>query len=537
MWLLIASASTTATLAQSIFLVDDSSPATSPDGSTWAMAFQDLQDALEIADPGDIVLVAEGTYSPSPNRTDNIVSSDLLSGSSPTPRHHSFVFKEPCSVIGGFLGYPTGNTNPLAPDGISSNTVIWGDVTSTPLDIRDNSHHVVFIDGSISDNFASQKVRISRCKIERGYAYPDLDSGGNPISTSSAKQGAGIMCLNGVVELTDVILEWNFAEQNAGAAFIENAAIRTLDCVVQNNRAVTGAAGIFIGSLMPTDDWQRLNHIINTRFISNIATEGAGGAIFAFGPFPETPAPGNHKGLVVLNSLFHGNHATVAGAIVVAAGSTRDSLLVNNTIAFNHGFDENAFDKAGGIFVLSEPTPATGSVEIVNCIVKYNTAQVIPAQQGDPDRVLSNVETEAGFNADVFMTHCNVGGGISSGNPWNSLPQVMDLPPQFINPSTGDFRLTASSPCVEVGNDTYLPRDYMDIDGNGITLAESTPRDLDKLWYLNGMPQQAFREMFTPPNTVLVTGVDDTSGLGRPTIICDMGCFETPSIEGPPPSN
>ncbi|MCA9003574.1 MAG: hypothetical protein KDB61_16740, partial [Planctomycetes bacterium] len=71
--------------------VDDSSPATSPTGSNWANAFQDLQDALELANSNDIILVAEGSYTPDPNRTDNIVGIDTPSGITITSRHHSFV--------------------------------------------------------------------------------------------------------------------------------------------------------------------------------------------------------------------------------------------------------------------------------------------------------------------------------------------------------------------------------------------------------------------------------------------------------------
>ena len=45
--------------------VDASSMAVVMDGTSWANAFDDLQDALDIAGSGDVIHVAEGVYYPS----------------------------------------------------------------------------------------------------------------------------------------------------------------------------------------------------------------------------------------------------------------------------------------------------------------------------------------------------------------------------------------------------------------------------------------------------------------------------------------
>ncbi|MDX1421056.1 MAG: hypothetical protein R3181_13910, partial [Rubricoccaceae bacterium] len=42
----------------------DADAAPGGDGASWATAFDDLQDALAVAAPGDEVWVAEGTYKP-----------------------------------------------------------------------------------------------------------------------------------------------------------------------------------------------------------------------------------------------------------------------------------------------------------------------------------------------------------------------------------------------------------------------------------------------------------------------------------------
>ena len=51
--------------AWQVIHVDDDAPA-GGDGSSWASAFSDLQDALAAARAGDVVRVAQGTYAPAP---------------------------------------------------------------------------------------------------------------------------------------------------------------------------------------------------------------------------------------------------------------------------------------------------------------------------------------------------------------------------------------------------------------------------------------------------------------------------------------
>ena len=54
---------------RTLVYVDQSATASSPDGSSWALAYTDLQDALDVAASNAQILVAEGVYAPS-KRTD-----------------------------------------------------------------------------------------------------------------------------------------------------------------------------------------------------------------------------------------------------------------------------------------------------------------------------------------------------------------------------------------------------------------------------------------------------------------------------------
>ena len=86
-FLIVAASSAGATLR-----VDIDSTATTPDGSTWGLAFLDLQDALNVADEDDEIWVADGTYVPTV-RTDPLVA-----------RSVSFVMVPDVKIVGGFQG-------------------------------------------------------------------------------------------------------------------------------------------------------------------------------------------------------------------------------------------------------------------------------------------------------------------------------------------------------------------------------------------------------------------------------------------------
>jgi hypothetical protein len=69
-----------------------------------------------------------------------------------------------------------------------------------------------------------------------------------------------------------------------------------------------------------------------------------------------------------------------------------------------------------------------------------------------------------------------------------------------------DYRLAASSPCIDAGDNAFLPADFTDVDGDG-DLLEILPLDLDHL-----------------PRRQDVPSVPDT-GIGMAPIV-DMGSYE-----------
>jgi hypothetical protein len=146
---------------------------------------------------------------------------------------------------------------------------------------------------------------------------------------------------------------------------------------------------------------------------------------------------------LIVNCLFVGN----AGSHPVAAGQ---STIINSTFVDNSG-----------------PETVSGAPTLTNCVVFDN---------------FSGVALSSGVTASYS---CIEGGWPGIGN--------ISSDPQFVDASTGDYRLAGGSPCIDAASNPAVPRDVtVDLDGN--------PRFVDD------------------PATI------DT-GLGRAPIV-DMGAFE-----------
>lgn len=135
------------------FVRDDASGG--GDGATWATAFDDLQDALDAADAGDLeqIWIAGGSYRPDRGTGDRDDSFRLVSG---------------VAVIGGFRGDVE---DPSDLDRANETTVLSGVIGGEG--IADNTKHVVEA-FSLSDDTLLEGVTIRRGNAE---GSPDGGSG------------------------------------------------------------------------------------------------------------------------------------------------------------------------------------------------------------------------------------------------------------------------------------------------------------------------------------------------------------------------
>ncbi|NNF34144.1 MAG: hypothetical protein HKN68_08550, partial [Saprospiraceae bacterium] len=187
-------------------------------GSSWADAFTDLQDALSLVRSGDSIWVAKGTYFPSLDPFGNATPTD--------PRDKTFFINDGVSLYGGFAGTESSigarniNTNP---------TILHGNIGDIGID-TDNTYHVILVSGA--SGFSSG-VTIDGFTVTGGNAdgTNSIVVNGNNISRNNAGGicffAAGSSSINDISRNT---ITGNSATNNYGGIYVDgsNAATITL---------------------------------------------------------------------------------------------------------------------------------------------------------------------------------------------------------------------------------------------------------------------------------------------------------------------
>lgn len=429
------------------------------DGTSWANAFNDLQDALFLIVGCPLVTeiwVAEGTYYPTPG----------------TDRTISFNMRNNLAIYGGFAGTETLLSER---DWVTNVTILSGDI-GISNDSTDNSYHVIFnltldntaiLDGfTISDGNAdgvgpndrgagmynvSADITLSHCIFETNAAFIgagifnqesdiNVDSC-SFITNTTFPDGFGGGMYNFSSNLT--ISNSNFDNNQAGwggAINIHANAGFTSNHNVSNstfsNNLGTGGGGAINNGFSGSAGTAMFN-CIKCEFIDNIsfdgATIGGGGAYFSeeigFNAYFE-------------NSLFDGNQGLGTedwggGALLIYQGIATivNSTLVNNVSATD-----------GGAISIYSPT---GSVIVRNSILWDNAAANQPSiynGQGGSALIEYSLIQDAACPPAVT---CGAG-------------MIYNTDPLFVNEIGGDYRLQACSPAVDAGTTTGAPADDLD---------------------------------------------------------------------------
>jgi len=273
--------------------------------------------------------------------------------------------------------------------------------------------------------------------------------------------GGAIRCYNGS---SPTIRNCWIVANNAGGGILcsPNSSPRIVDSSFLNN------VGTAIGC----------SH--NSTMISNcLIKENSGGGIYCVGGSPS-----------INNCLIAGNWTSWSGGgIECTSGST---ATVNNcTIVGNHAY-------AGGGFA-AEFTDYPLMVR--NCIIWGNVATY-----GQQMCVSWGAMTVA--YSDIMAY--SYGGGIFLGNATVDWQHDIDADPNFLDYYNGYYRLGRNSPCIDAGDNTAIPADAPDLDGDG-DVTEPLPLDLAKM-----------------ARFIDIAAVPDT-GVGTPPIV-DMGCYEASPV-------
>ena len=375
--------------AQSYWAVDDSASGGANDGTSWNDAFLQLQEALQIAQPGDWILVAEGTYRPDWNPITNTVTGN---------QSDTFQMKNGVAIFGGFPNGGNGARDPKA-----HVTILSGEINN--IGFGDNSYHVVTagpsIDGSALLDGVS--IRYGRAKD----AYPnDRGAGmlilGSPtlnrleIRENNSVYGAGIYN-EADPTLDDVTITLNSTSGGGGGMWNEWGAPQLHGVIFLGNSSLGEGGGLFTEGGGP--------HIWNSRFLQNWGVRGGG----------ISQRPGGS--LTLENVEIARNQATsdIAGGIL----NQQSELLLNNvTLSAN-----TAPVDGGGLY------PLPGSIVTVsNSIVWGNSPNDLGGE----------------MIATVFDAAHSLIPGVSG-------PAVLDADPLFRD-NVSDFRLQKGSPAIGLGD-------------------------------------------------------------------------------------
>lgn len=393
---------------------------------SWATAATNIQDAIDVAQPGEFVLVGDGTYS-----------------------------------TGGRVVYDS-MTNRVA--------------LTKPISVRSlNGPEVTVIAGT-----SELSGGLARC------AY--LTSGASLVGftltkglTSFFASGAGVWCESTNAFLTNCILSGNIAYNNGGGAWSGTL----VDCILTNNDAYSSGGGAYGSALVNCtianndSEWGGGASACTLRNCT-VSTNGSWG---------RSACGGGVSGSTLEDCLLVGNRNNSQAGGGGAYNSTliRCTLIGNTTTSVGGGAYASTLDRCvlignsaqegGGVtagtvnnsLLLTNSAVRGGGAwraNLTNCTIVGNTGVIsggglYSASAYNCIVFYNSAATNSNSEITVF-NYCLTTPLPPPGNQTGVSNSTS--PPLFVNAAAGNFRLQAGSPGIDLGNDGYVAR-YADLDG------------------------------------------------------------------------
>ena len=302
---------------------------------------------------------------------------------------------------------------------------------------------------------------------------------GLTITNGVATSGGAVLCTGSSPSLTNCTITGNLASgaifaYGGGVSCLSSSSPTLTNCTITGNSA-SGANNTYGGGMYCYSSSPTLTNCTITGNSANGTYSGYGGGVCCLS-----------SSLTLNNCAITGN--SVSGTSNRYGGgvccSSSSLTLINCVIS------ENSAGYGGGVSCFSD------SPTLTNCILWNNTPQEI-------------------HGSGPVLTYCCVEGG--SGQSWFG-EGCVDADPQFIDPDgpdndpstwqDNDYHLSAGSPCIDAGDNTAVPPDTWDLDGDG---------DVDEPLPLDLLGQPRFADDPDAPDTGNPDGVNP---------LVDMGAYE-----------
>ena len=424
---------TTVTTGVAIY-VDCNSDCPSPDGS-WECPYRLIQDAIDAASDGDIVIVRPCIYYENINflgkaiavtSTDPLdpatVAATVIDGGVSYPVATFGLGEGDDSVLTGFTitngsyGIYCWSSSPtIIANTISANA--WGGIYCSDCSPAITNNAITANSagdgGGIFCSYSSPSIVANTISgnsatgmgggIYASGRGSSLTIADNVISGNTAHSGGGVWCDHSPATIANNIISGNSAGDGGGiyCDFVSSATIRSN--LITGNSTRWDGAGIYCWYSSP---------IIVANTISGNSAGWAGGAIYCF-----------HSSTEITNSVVSGNSAEYGGGIYCSRSSP---TITHCTIA------DNSASNGDGVYSCKDSSPW-----VTNSIVW--------------DHVLADDTSFVDITYSDTLDPSPGAGNISA-------------PPQFVDPASGDYHLLPSSPCIDAGTNVGAPPD--DIDGD-----------------------------------------------------------------------
>lgn len=400
-----------------IYYVDENAAGSARTGASWANAFNYLQDALAVANTGDQIWVAEGTYTPKEDVGTGRTQSFKITGA-----------KNGIKLYGGF-DPADGIKTFTQRDPRTYRTILSGDIDGDGTE-NGNSYHVLVLDGTGSP--------ITNATVIDGFTI----TGGNANGTPPSSPGSGSI---------DNSSGGGFYCNGAGSGSKCNPVLRNVT-FIGNSANDDGGAVFNVAVGLGSSSSPVFTNVI---FKANTVTSGTGNG-FGGAMFNGARGTGSISRPRLTNVVFISNVTDFGGAICneVLQGGAVNPTLTNVT------FTGNSANSFGGAIYNLLFSSGYINLNIINSILWDNSAADGGKEiyNGGPVSVTISYSDVEGSGASDWYTTL----GITDGG------HNLDVNPKFVN-GTGillyNAHLQTGSPAIDAGNNSAVT-DSPDLDGN-----------------------------------------------------------------------